>query len=131
NGVESTCLADGGMATRPCTFGCAGARCNPADDCAGPGDVGLGGAFSGDSSMLAADSDGTCAASSGPDLVTSLTLADWRTVSFDSAGSAFDTVLYTRTTCGDPATELPLAGPCPGAVADPLALACSANAMAS
>ncbi len=131
NGVQTTCLADGGVATTPCPFGCAGAACASGDDCASPADVGTGGTFSGDSAGLKNDTDGSCAPMSGPDLVTRVSFGDWRTVTFDTSGSAYANALYTRTTCNDLASEIPLAGPCPGAIVDPAALACDAGGMSS
>src|SRR6185369_13765344 len=90
-GVETTCLPNGTTTKRPCPFGCAG------DACAG-----------------------TCGGMGGADLVTQLTLKGWSTVTLDTAGSKYDTLLYLRKTCNTPGSELPLAGPCMGG--NPLAL---------
>jgi hypothetical protein len=113
-GVEtSTCGATTTM--RPCAFGCGGAACLRPDGCAAPGDVSAGGVFADSTAGFTDDATGSCGGAGGADAVTVLTLpTSWRTVTLDTLGSSFDTILYSRLACGSP-TELPLAGPCPGA----------------
>src|SRR5579871_210687 len=130
NGVANVCT-DGGAAMQQCAFGCAGAACNLADNCASPGDVSQGGSFAGSTAGLANDGDGSCAPNSGPDLVTQVTLTDWRTVTFDTSGSDYATALYTRTACANSSSEFSLAGPCPGAVNNVSATTCNKAGMAS
>jgi hypothetical protein len=122
-GTETTCLANGMTTTRPCPFGCAGGAC-AGNACQTPGDVSAGGTFTGDSTDLTDDAAGSCGGMGGVDLVTQLTLKTWSSVTLDTAGTAYDTLLYVRKACATPGTELPLAGPCMGGNASALTTMC-------
>jgi|SRR5579883_2001298 len=126
-GVETT-TCGGAVTTRTCPYGCNGASCLRPDNCGAPGDVSAGGTFADSTAGYADDATGTCGGAGGADAVTSLTLAtSWRTVTFDTAGSSYDTILYTRFTCANAASELPAAGPCAGAASSGSACSASPN----
>ena len=61
--------------------------------------------------------------------MTQLTTNDWRTVLISTAGSTYDTVLYSRLACADPASELPLAGPCAQATTNAPGTTCNDDYM--
>ena len=114
-GQETTCV-NGMLSTITCAFGCAGDGCLEPRSCQSAGDISAGGTFADSSGGYADGTSGSCSGGGGVDVVTRLATADWRTVYLTTAGSSYDTVLYSRLTCEDPDSELPLSGPCPGAL---------------
>ncbi|MSP60294.1 MAG: hypothetical protein EXR72_08130 [Myxococcales bacterium] len=122
--VQTACEA-GQLRTRACGFGCSGTTCLLPDGCGSPGDIRGPGTYRDSSLGFGNSARGSCAPTSGADAVTRITLKDWSTVTFDTMGSAFDTVLFTRTECANAMSELALAGPCQGALTTAVGTTCN------
>lgn len=93
NNCDDDCneLIDDGCSTSP-----------PNDTCDNPLDVTDGGRFTGSTADAADNSTGGCArARTGRDVYFSFTVTESSDVFISTYGSAFDTVLYVSTTCGD------------------------------
>jgi hypothetical protein len=127
NGVQTEC-SGGAAVMRTCGYGCSGVLCTAPEGCANPADVSAGAAFDDTTDGFADDAAGSCGGAGSPDALVTFTTTSWRTVTISTNGSAFDTVLYTRLTCSDPSSELPIDGPCVGGLQGTTSTACSDDA---
>ncbi|MBN1771328.1 MAG: putative metal-binding motif-containing protein, partial [Deltaproteobacteria bacterium] len=78
----------------------------PSDPCAGLERIEASGTWSGTTVGTFDDGRGTCGGSGGPDVAYELVLAEEATVGAEITVATWDTVLYLRTACADPTTEL-------------------------
>ncbi len=83
--VGGVCTAGGGTA---------------GDTCTDPITVTGGGVFTGSTTSASADYEGACGGTTGRDVVFQYTLTETTDVFVASYGSAFDTVVYARSSCG-------------------------------
>lgn len=79
---------------------------DPSDPCAGLERIETSGTWSGTTVGTFDDGRGSCGGSGGPDLAYELVLAEEAAVVAEITAATWDTVLYLRSDCGDPATEL-------------------------
>lgn len=78
----------------------------PSDPCAGLERIEASGTWSGTTVGTFDDGRGTCGGSGGPDVAYELVLAEDAAVRAEITVATWDTVLYLRTACDDPATQL-------------------------
>jgi hypothetical protein len=78
----------------------------PSDPCAGLERIDASGSWSGATPAAFDDGRGSCGGSGGPDVAYELVLAEDATVTAEITVATWDTVLYLRSACDDPATEL-------------------------
>jgi len=70
------------------------------DTCTTPAVISRNGRYVGTTAGRAANYSGSCRANSAPDVVYAITATRAGTITVDTAGSAYDTVLYVGNTCG-------------------------------
>ncbi|MBK8692904.1 MAG: hypothetical protein IPN17_11565 [Deltaproteobacteria bacterium] len=70
------------------------------DTCASPAAITRNGRYIGTTAGRAANSSGSCNTNTAPDVVYAITATRSGTITVDTSGSAYDTVLYVGNTCG-------------------------------